>query len=435
VAGEPLANFLDELAADPPGPAAGSAAAVVVAMAAALLELAARRSGENEVSSRASALRRTALPLAEADARAYQVVLQSRGDERRAALTRASDVLREIEVAAAAVGELASPLLERATPALRGEVVAAVELARAARSVSERLIMLNLAGKAGGGVVAREWGMGRQAQLSRGMVAWDVFGTGPPVVLVHGTPSWSYLWRNVVPALAREFTVYVFDLPGYGDSPAPPDGSVSIATHATTLVELLDLWGIDAPAAAGHDIGGAILLRAHLVHQRSLRRLALVDAVALAPWITPTTRHIQAHLDVYRTMPNHIFERVTAEHLRTAVHGEFEEAAFAAYHGRWRGADGQDAYLQKVAHFDEEDTRQFEPLLGTIQMPVQVIWGAEDAWLDPSLARRLGALIPGSAIRLIANAGHFAMEDAPTDVTQALLDFFRSSAAQVAGDR
>ncbi|MCA1569349.1 MAG: cyclodeaminase/cyclohydrolase family protein [Chloroflexi bacterium] len=101
-----LARFLDELAADPPGPAAGSAAAVVVAMAAALLELAARRSGESEASTRASALR-----------------------------------------TAAAVEELASPLVERAKPALRGEVVAAVELARAARTVSERLISLNVAGK------------------------------------------------------------------------------------------------------------------------------------------------------------------------------------------------------------------------------------------------------------------------------------------------
>lgn len=428
---DPLGRFLDELAADPPGPAAGSAAAMVVAMAAALLELVARRSGRNELSSRASSLRRGVVPLSDADARAYQAVLASRGDERRSALSRASDVLREIAAAAAAVEELASLLIQHAKPALRGEAVAAVELARAARRVCERLVIVNLVGNEGGEVASRGWALARRAELSRGAVAWDTFGVGPPVVLVHGTPSSSYLWRNVAPALAREFTVYAFDLPGYGDSPAPRDGDVSIATHATTLVELLDLWGLEAPAAAGHDIGGAILLRAHLVHERSLRQLALVDAVALGPWITPTTRHIQAHLDVYRSMPNHIFDRVAAAHLRTAVHGDFDEGAFSAYHRRWQGAEGQAAYLQKVAGFDEEHTRQFEPLLGTIQVPVLVVWGADDAWLEPALARQLGAVIPGSDVRLIDGAGHFAMEDAPAEVTHALLGFFQAHAPPV----
>lgn len=270
------------------------------------------------------------------------------------------------------------------------------------------------------------WALGRRADLSRGPVAWDVFGTGPDLVLVHGTPSWSYLWRNVVPALARDFTVYVLDLPGYGDSPAPADGVASIATHASALVELLDHWGLEAPAIAGHDIGGGIAVRAHLLHERWFRRIALIDAVVLAPWVTPTTRHIQAHLDVYRTMPNHIFEQVTAAHLRTAVHHDFDEGAFAAYHGRWQGEAGQAAYLEKVAHFDEEDTREFEPMLGTIAVPVLILWGTQDAWLDPSLAGRVGDLIPGSRVRLIPDAGHFSMEDAPAEMAHALGDFFRS---------
>lgn len=226
--------------------------------------------------------------------------------------------------------------------------------------------------------------------------------------------------------LARDFTVYIFDLPGYGDSPPPVDGEMSIATHTTTLVELLDHWDLDAPAAAGHDIGGAILLRGHLLHDLRLRRIALVDAVVLAPWITPTTRHIQANLDVYRTMPNHLFERVTAAHLRTAVHRGFDDDAFAAYRDQWQGERGQAAHLQKVAHFEEGQTREFEHLLDAIAVPVLVLWGAEDAWLDPALAHRLAGRIPGATAQVIDGAGHFAMEDAPAEVAHALSTFFRS---------
>lgn len=271
-----------------------------------------------------------------------------------------------------------------------------------------------------------DWALRRRVSLSRGPVAWDVLGSGPPVVLVHGTPSWSYLWRDVAPALARHFTVYLFDLPGYGDSPPPADGRVSIATHSLTLVELLDHWGLEAPAAAGHDIGGAIALRTHLLHERPFRLLALIDSVVFAPWITPTTRHIQAHIDVYRTMPSHVFDQVTAAHLRTAVMGDLDDDVFEAYHWRWRGADGQAAYLDKVAGFDEQDTRELEPLLPTIQVPVRVIWGAKDAWLDPALALRLRDLIPGATVELIDDAGHFAMEDAPAEVIESLIEFFRA---------
>ena len=251
-------------------------------------------------------------------------------------------------------------------------------------------------------------------------------GSGPALVLVHGTPSWSYLWRNVAPALARHFSVYVFDLPGYGGSPAPADGEVSIATHGRVVAELLDYWALEAPAAVGHDIGGASVLRAHLLEGRSLRSLALVDAVVLAPWITPTTRHMQAHLEMYATMPSHIFDEITAAHLRTAVRTGFAEESFEAYHRPWRGLTGQAAYLNKVAQFDEQHTRELEPLLGTIQVPVLVLWGADDAWLEPALAGRLGGQIPAARVELIAEAGHFAMEDAPAEVARSLLAFFQS---------
>ena len=218
--------------------------------------------------------------------------------------------------------------------------------------------------------------------------------------------------------------VHVFDLLGYGDSRARPDGELSIATHARNLVELLERWELDRPAIAGHDIGGGIVLRAHLLHGQAFARIALIDAVVLAPWVTPTTQHIQNNLDVYRTMPTHIFERIAATHLRTAVHRPLDEDALEAYQRPWQGEGGQAAYLHKVAWFNDSDTREFEDRLGSIRVPVRIIWGEEDAWLDLSLAARIRELVPGAELTFIPNAGHLAMEDAPAEVAEALLDFF-----------
>jgi pimeloyl-ACP methyl ester carboxylesterase len=268
-----------------------------------------------------------------------------------------------------------------------------------------------------------DWRLRRRVELSDAALAYDVFGEGPPVVFVHGTPSWSYIWRNVAPKLAESFSVHVFDLLGYGDSPALDGADLSLTAHARRFVELLDALGLDVPAVVGHDIGGGIVLRTHLIERRPFRRIALVDAVALAPWITAPTRHMQKHLDVYRTMPVHIYEQIVTAHLRTAVAGALDDDRLAAYLRPWRGEDGQAAYLEKVAQFDEEETREFEPLLGSIDVPVLILWGEHDAWLDASLAKRLAEAIPGAPLELIPGAGHFAMEDAPEAVAQALAEF------------
>ena len=123
-------------------------------------------------------------------------------------------------------------------------------------------------------------------------------------------------------------------------------------------------------------------------------------------------------------MPNHIFEQAVIAHLRTATAGPMDETTFEAPFGQWRGNEGQDHYLRNLVQFDEQRTAEFEPLLGSIRTPVRIIWGEEDAWLDPAFARRLHDLLPYSDLVLIPEAGHFAMEDSPELVAQALDEFF-----------
>jgi pimeloyl-ACP methyl ester carboxylesterase len=124
-----------------------------------------------------------------------------------------------------------------------------------------------------------DWRLSKTYDAVGGTVAYDVLGDGPPVVLVHGAPSWSYLWRNVASELAQRFTVYVCDLLGYGSSEKREGQDVSIGAQTRTLVELLELWELEQPCIAGHDIGAAITLRLMLLEGRRFRRVALCDAV------------------------------------------------------------------------------------------------------------------------------------------------------------
>ena len=268
------------------------------------------------------------------------------------------------------------------------------------------------------------WNLRRRITVSGGEISYDVLGYGPSLILVHGTPSRSYIWRDVASRLADRFTVYVFDLLGFGQSERREGLDVSISGQSRMLADLVEAWELDAPSVAGHDIGGAIALRTHLLEGVSFGCIALLDSVVLRPWITPTTRYVKAHLDVYRTMPVKTFEAILASHLRTATHKPLDEHAFATYLEGWRGESGQRLYLNKDAQLDERDTAEFEPLLPSIGVPVSIIWGEQDAWLDPALAERLHELIPGSDLLVLPETGHFAMEDSPQHITAALFDFF-----------
>lgn len=269
------------------------------------------------------------------------------------------------------------------------------------------------------------WRLGRTYEFSGGRVAYEVVGDGPPVVLVHGTPSWSYLWREVAHRLSERWTVYVYDLLGYGAFDKHEGQDVSIPAQTELLAELLDHWGLGSPCVTGHDFGAAIALRAHLLRDASYRRLALVDAVAIAPWITPFSRHVKRYLEAYQTMPEHVYRQALAVHLRSAIHKEMDDEALAPYLSPWLGESGQAAYYRQVAQFDERYTTEVEPLYNSIDLPVLILWGERDGWLEPSFGERLRDSIPGAWLQTVPEAGHFAMEDRPEDIAAALDRFFR----------
>jgi pimeloyl-ACP methyl ester carboxylesterase len=269
-----------------------------------------------------------------------------------------------------------------------------------------------------------DWRVSMTYESVGGTVAYEVLGDGRPVVLVHGTPSWSYLWRNVANELAQRFTVYVCDLLGYGNSEKREGQDVSIGAQTRMLVELLELWGLEEPCIASHDIGGAITLRLMLLEGQRFRRVALCDAVAIAPWITPFSRHVQRHLEAFATVPEHIHRQMIAAHLRTAIARDMSDAELEPYLLPWLGPGGQAAYYRQVAQFDERYTREIEARYGEIRTPTLVLWGKQDGWLAPELGRRLAEAIPGARHVLVTNGGHFLPEDQPRSVAQALASFF-----------
>lgn len=266
-----------------------------------------------------------------------------------------------------------------------------------------------------------DWKLSQAMEWKGAQVRWDRIGSGPPVVLCHGTPFSSYVWRSTVEALAPQRTVYVWDMIGYGQSGKPED--VSLEAQGKLLLALVEHWDLAAVDVVAHDFGGAVALRAHLLHGMEVRSLALVDVVALAPWGTPFFRLVGQHAEVFTRLPPNLHRALAWEYVAGASHQGFSPEVHEALIAPWLGEEGQAAFYRQIAQGDERYTDEVERLLPGIEVPTLVLWGAEDAWLAPSYGLRLHELIPDSQYGLIEGAGHLVQEDRPVELNARLVDW------------
>jgi pimeloyl-ACP methyl ester carboxylesterase len=251
-------------------------------------------------------------------------------------------------------------------------------------------------------------------------VRWSRHGSGPALVFCHGTPWSSALWRRIADALSREFSVYLWDMLGYGTSTMREGQDVSLAGHAARLAALLELWRLERPAVVAHDIGGAIALRAHLLHGREVASLALIDVVALGSWGTPFYRLVRDHHAVFEQLPAAIHAGVLRGYVGTAQPRPLPRDVEDALIAPWLGPDGQAAFYRQIAQGDERDTRAIEPLLDRIAAPTLVVWGEDDPWLPVAGGAELASRIPGARFELVRGAGHLVQEDDPDELTRLL---------------
>lgn len=262
-------------------------------------------------------------------------------------------------------------------------------------------------------------------------IACNVFGDGEPVVLVHGTPSSSLIWRHIVPQLtAAGCRTHVFDLLGYGESERPwrEDVATSISGQVPVLAALLEHWQLASTHLVAHDIGGGIAQRFGVYHPERLRSLTLIDTVSFDSYPSKRTRaQMDGGLEALLRAPDAVHRARFREWLRTASKApdRFERDALPMYLDYISGPLGQPSYVQhQMRHYDPRHTLEIAGRLDVLgRVPVQLIWGRHDTWQTLDWAYRLQAAIPGAALHIVDDAGHFSPEDQPDAIAALLVEF------------
>lgn len=255
-------------------------------------------------------------------------------------------------------------------------------------------------------------------------VRYGRLGKGPPMVLIHGTPWSSFNLRHLIQQLCKKYTVYFFDLLGYGQS-SKAEGDVSLGVQNELLSRLLDHWQLNNPVIIGHDFGGAITLRTHLLNDRHFQKIILIDPVAVSPWGSPFFRHVKAHESAFTGLPNHIHEAVVRSYVQTAAFKPLDEATLNSTVAPWISEQGKAAFYRQIAQADSKYTDEVQVLYPTITTPTLILWGQEDSWIPLERGEKLQAMIPSSTLRIIDAAGHLVIEEKPDVLLKEIFDFVR----------
>jgi pimeloyl-ACP methyl ester carboxylesterase len=258
---------------------------------------------------------------------------------------------------------------------------------------------------------------------SFGKIYFNIEGNGDPLILIHGTPFSSIIWESFVEVLKFKFTVYTYDLLGYGNS-GMSETDVSLGVQNEILTQLIDHWNIKEPDVIAHDFGGQTILRAVTLNKISIKKLLLIDPVALSPWGSPLVQYVKKYESVFNQIPDYIHEAMVTAYVKDALYTDVSPEKIRSLVLPWLGEKRKSAFYRQIAQMDVKYTEEVENLYEKINATVKILWGENDNWIPVEKGKELHSKIKNSEFVLIPNAGHLAQFDNPEFILREALEFF-----------
>jgi haloalkane dehalogenase len=279
----------------------------------------------------------------------------------------------------------------------------------------------------------------RRLSVPGGGISYVDEGTGPTVLLAHGTPTWSFEWRHLVRALAPTHRCVAPDHLGFGLSDRPRGADYSPEAHARRFAAFADALRLDDVTLVVHDFGGPIALPWALSSGR-VRRLVVLNSwmwsFARDPRMQKRARlaggrvmrwlYRWANASLRLLTPSVYGDR---RKLTRAIHAQY----LAPFRERWARGEVLWALARALdgsaAHYDSLWQRR--AALATI--PTTIVWGMKDSAFRPSMLATWREAVPHAEIVELPGAGHWPHEEEPELVAQAFRAGDQPALRQVAG--
>lgn len=272
---------------------------------------------------------------------------------------------------------------------------------------------------------------GRMIPARIGEVALRSVGSGPDVLFVHGWPVNSATFRRLLPHLAEHVTCHLIDLPGAGSSSYTADDPVTIDSHIAAVETVIEALDVDL-AVVGHDSGGLITRHA-VVDNARVRAVGLIDTepadlgwrfkMFLANRNVPGFGAMLRWVAGQKKLRRNGFVLGDAFVDRDLLDGEFDEFFLEPLQDDPKAIA---AGMRLLKSLDiNRHVKVVSDIHRRIDVPVQLVWGAEDKFFPIESARAMVAEFPNADLAEISNAGLFSHEERPAEVAAALLPVLR----------
>jgi magnesium chelatase accessory protein len=260
------------------------------------------------------------------------------------------------------------------------------------------------------------------ADLSRFVAAagirWHVqqAGSGPPMLLVHGTGASVHSWRDLLPAFAADYTVLAVDLPGHAFTEAAAAARYSLHGMSESLAELLQRLGFSPAYCVGHSAGAAILCRMALDRRITPRRIVSLNGAflplggAAGVFFSPIARLFAGTTLVPRLISWRGGEALAVDRVIQGTGSKLDRRGIDLYARLVREPQHIAGALGMMGSWN---LHSFERDLSRLETPVTLIAAGNDRAVPPAQARRIEAHLPQASLVHVPGLGHLAHEEAP----------------------
>jgi haloalkane dehalogenase len=255
-------------------------------------------------------------------------------------------------------------------------------------------------------------------------------GAGDPILLLHGEPTWGYLYRKAVPALAAADRVVAPDYFGFGRSDKPTDaGWYTYDRHYGSIERLVSELGLRGLTVVVHDWGGPIGLRLAVEHPELVERLVVLNT-GIGAGRAPSETWLRFRELVRRTGTELQASRMVASGCARGLSAE----AAAGYDAPFPTAGSKTGLIAfpelvptEVDHPSAAAMTHVREALKRWEKPALVLFGDSDPIFPLDAAERMAALIPGAGpAETLARAGHFVQEDGGEELGQRIVKWLRA---------
>ena len=255
-------------------------------------------------------------------------------------------------------------------------------------------------------------------------IAYQIEGSGPPVVLLHPFPVHREFWNPVIPVLSSRYRVLRPDLRGHGDSEIG-EGPAFMSKHAADLARMMDAEDIGKAVLVGCSIGGYILFEFWRRYRNRVSALAICDSRPQPDTPEGRAGRLKSAADVLELGTEQFFETMIPRLMgRTTLSTRPDLVANA--HAMMRKMSAEDVSLVQRGMAERPDSVGD---LKTINVPTLVVIGEEDILSTPADGELMRQQIPGSQLKVIPKAGHYAPYEQPGAVGPILRQFVESVSA------